>query len=483
MQQWVINQNWFLWSLLLIVGFPLLMFLLGEIIVRLERRRKRITAPLRILRNLVLPSLALFILVSTVLPLPQDAIVIRIAETLLWIAVIYGALSFINVALFEEAEEESWRSNVPKLFLDLSRFFLVLVGTAIVFSTVWGADLGGLLTALGVGSLVIGLALQDSLGNIFSGVTLLFERPLAIGDWVEINNTVGKVVEMTWRSVHLQTGLQDLIIVPNSELAKGSFRNLSQPTRLHVETVDVSFSYDDPPNVVRQVLKQAALETEGVLHDPAPWVVITSYADYYIGYKVGISGKDFEQAAASRGELLIRIWYAAKRHNLTIPFPTQTEYQYQVTASAPEDQHQKILNALQALPSLSALDLEDLQKWSEKITTKHYARSETIISEGEQLPGLYLILSGRVELSVGDHLNKKQIISHLSKGEFFGERASLLSNQESVVTVMALDDLEVLILDTDILQILLIRTPLLAAELGEVMEIRRKAIYSACNAA
>lgn len=79
------------------------------------------------------------------------------------------------------------------------------------------------------------------MGNIFSGITLLFERPITIGDWVEIGDVHGQVLEVTWRSVHLYTFEKHLIIVPNSELAGGNFRNFSRPEPLHRISVELGF--------------------------------------------------------------------------------------------------------------------------------------------------------------------------------------------------------------------------------------------------
>ncbi len=288
MLDFIVKQDWLPWTWVLVLGFPLSIVLLGEAIVRLERRKKPLVVPLRTLRNFVLPTLALFLLLVKVLQLDSKTTSVRLVETLLWVFIIYTALTAINILLFEEAKPGSWQSQTPKLFLDLSRFFLVLVGTAMVLSTVWKANLAGFLTALGVGSVVIGLALQDSLGNVFSGIALLFERPIAVGDWVQIGDNTGKVIEVTWRSVHLRTWSRDLLVVPNSELAKSKLKNLSRPALLHQEIFEIGFSYDDPPNKVKQVLKQTALETEGVLSEPAPWVYLVTYSDYYISYKVGL---------------------------------------------------------------------------------------------------------------------------------------------------------------------------------------------------
>lgn len=420
MTDFIIKQNWFVWTWVLILGFPMLMLLLNEFVVQLERQQKPLVTPVRILRNLVVPTLAIFLLLVKVLQLAEEAILVRLIETVLWIFIIYAVLTLINILLFEQARPESWQSQVPKLFLDLSRFFLILVGTALVLSSVWKTDLGALLTALGVGSLVIGLALQDSLGNIFSGIALLFERPIRSGDWVEIGDKVGKVIEVTWRSVHLQTWNRDLLVIPNSELAKSNFRNLSRPTGLHVETFEVGFSYDDPPNRVKQILKTTARETQGVLSDPEPFVQTTGYKDFYINYKVGLFIDDYGQSRKILDEFITRIWYAAKRHHLTIPYPIQNQYEYQGVAPIPEDRVLRITEILRSIPSLSMIDPLLLDQLNDNITTQKYGKGEIVIAQEQRLLGLYIILQGRVQLWVRDRTGNTQPVLELSEGDFLG---------------------------------------------------------------
>jgi small-conductance mechanosensitive channel len=479
----VVDQPMWLWTLALVFGFPLLMLLLGEIILRLERRRQLIAAPLRVLRNFVLPSLALFILLLNVMGLARNETAVRIAETLLWIAVIYGALSLVNVVLFREAKPGSWQANVPDIFLDLSRTFLILVGLAVIFSSVWGADLAGLLTALGVGSLVLGLALQDSLGNIFSGIALLFERPLAIGDWVQIGDHLGKVEEINWRSIHLRTWSRDLIVVPNSELAQSSFKNFNRPSLMHVEVCEFGFGYEHPPNQVKQILIQTALDTPGVLADPAPWCQVVAYADSSITYKIGIFLENYEKGTGNAAEFRLRVWYAAKRHGLNIPYPIQVQYESSFTKPTHEEQQQKLLDAVEVVPSLSVLSPDKLKLLDYDTIAQSFAKGETILTEGGTLPGMYLIVSGSVELSTHDRENARQVIAQLDQGDYFGEKASLLSEQISDVTVIALTDLEVLMIDSKTLQNLIETTPTLANELGEVMELRRRSIKAVQEAA
>ncbi len=121
-----------------------------------------------------------------------------------------------------------------------------------------------------VGSLVFGLALQEPVGNFFNGIMLMIERPIGLGDWVKIGDNVGKVVESNWRSVHLRTRDNNLVVVPNSMLAKGMFINFTGSSPLHKESVKLHFSCDDAPNKVKLVLLEAARRTSGVVSDPPP---------------------------------------------------------------------------------------------------------------------------------------------------------------------------------------------------------------------
>jgi small-conductance mechanosensitive channel len=465
------------WVLALVLGFPLAMLVLGEVILRLERRQWPMAGPMRILRSWVLPSLALFVFLVQVIQRPRTDIIVRISEMLLWMTLIYAALTLLNVILFEDAPEGSWQAKVPQLFRDLGRFVLVLVGAAIVLSTVWGADLGSLLTALGVGSLVIGLALQDSLGNIFSGVSLLFEQPFSLGDWIQVGDRLGEVVEINWRSVHIETSSGDLVIVPNSEIAQGSFTNFSQPRPIYEKVIDISFSYDDPPRKVIRLLKQTALKAPGVIPDSI-WVSLSGYGDFAINYQIGLSAPTMPQAVRMRNEFMLRLWYVSKRHNLTMPYPVQVEAPYQTTLPTPEEEQVINLQALRSLAGLASLPVATLEKILQRSQLRDYAEQEVVIEVDTPLSGLYLLVEGQVELLAPNPRGQLRTLGVLSPGEFFGEKASLLSDQTSEVTVIAAEDLRLLLIPTDTLQLILEQSPRLGHDLGEVMEIRRRAVQS-----
>lgn len=470
------QENWLFWSLVSAIIFPLLMIILGEIILNLERQNNPIVNLLKILRNLIIPFSTLFIIQFQLLQLPQNNIFLKFTETFLWIILIYFGLTLINQILFEDAQQGTWRSNVPKLLLDLSRTFLVLIGTAIVLSNVWDANLGQLITALGVGSLVIGLALQDSLGNIFSGVTLLLEQPIKIGDWIELGDIHGQVYEITWRSVHIYTRQRDLVIVPNSELAKGSFRNYSSPEPIHGVEVEIKFSCNDIPNKVIEVLKETALDTKGVLREPPPRVLLTSLDDWFLMYKTIFFVRDYIQGIESKHEFQLRMWYCSQRHNLTMPYPISIEYQSSIPVT--DEYPHKALDILKQVPGWDSLDQNVLPEVLEHSIIENYAQEEVIVKEGQLLRGLFIVLEGKVALSFINSFGQTQIVGHIFSGEIFGEKSCLLSRQRSDITATSLIDTQLLIIPIELLQSKIKQFPLLANKLGEIMELRRQMIAS-----
>src|SRR6185312_17244589 len=116
---------------------------------------------------------------------------------------------------------------------------------------------GGLFTALGITSIVIGLTLQNSVGQIISGLLMLFEQPFRLGDWIETSAARGRVVEVNWRAVHIDTGT-GLQITPNSVLAVASFHNFSRPPGTYKIKITTVFSVDDPPDRVCAMLNGVA---------------------------------------------------------------------------------------------------------------------------------------------------------------------------------------------------------------------------------
>jgi small-conductance mechanosensitive channel len=417
---------------------------------------------LRSVRNLVLPALALVLFLQFVLQRPADDPLVRFALTAFWVAALFAGLSFVNDVVFRSAREGSWQSKVPTLFRDLARVVLVAAGAAVIYSQVWGKDIGGALTVLGVGSIVIGLALQEPLGNIISGLMLLFERPLNLGDWVIVDGTTGKVIEINWRSVHIETaGHDEVKIVPNSLLYKGPFRNLSRPTPARTESIDLSFAAAYPPNEVKAVLLDLLRSTPGVLADPSPEVRTVAEAGGAVAYRASFTVARSEDLPAAQDAFMTRLWYVSRRKGL-----------------ADGDRRGEGVSREALQRAFPQFRLANGAEPAGGYPALSFAAGERLVAEGQRLDGLHLVLKGSAALSVRDAGGEEREIACVGRGEFFGENA-LSSGQVSELAVTALEDLDVVVLAPDAVLQLLTETPRAAREIGKVLDLRRQAVKSA----
>ena len=237
----LLASSWFYWAVGLSLGLPLALVLLTEWQHSLRRRGSLLLRPVTLVRNVLLPTGALLLLMTGATQMPAESTPVRIVGTLVAFAILVLLLSGIKASVFSSAPEQSWRQRVPGIFLDVVRFVIIAVGLGLILAYIWGAKIGGLFTALGIGSIVVGLTLQNSVGQIISGLLMLFEQPFRIGDWIQTPGGKGRVIEVNWRAVHVDTG-EGVEITPNSVLAGQSFVNLSRPTGKHLITVKTVFA-------------------------------------------------------------------------------------------------------------------------------------------------------------------------------------------------------------------------------------------------
>ncbi len=468
-----------LWSILLVTCFPILTIGLGEVIHRLKKQGHPLASTLSLVRSLILPVLVCLLFMQRILQLDPNGQLIKTIQTLLWICVIHTALSLLNATLFERAQGDTWRSRVPKLLIDLTRLVLILLGTAIVLATVWNADLAGLATALGVSSIVIGLALQDTLGSITSGIALLFERPFSVGDWLKIGDRVGKVIDINWRAVRLITFEQEMLVIPHKVVGGEVIRNFSQPQKLHGERIQIGFSYQNPPNLAKQVLKNTALMTPGILSEPEPHVHTLGYQDSSINYEVKFFIEDYGDLETIRDRFMTRIWYAAQRHHLSIPFPIRTLYHFNGPTTQTKTNIKKMTESMRSVPSFIPIDKAQTngQVNVQEGILQHFGVGEKAIRQGYPSNALYIIVSGKAVLTTFDSLGFDQEVMILKSGDFFGV-TTLFSDEPSTVSVTAVSDLEVMMIPAAIVNRMVDRQPSFARELSQILELRRRAIQA-----
>lgn len=470
------GNDWFTWGMVLLIGYPILMLVLGEALQNLDRYRATAFAtPITILRNVALPLLFISILLRGVIGYDSSYLGVKIADTAFWIVVINLALSLVNVLFFGEGAGLGPQSQTPKLLLDLIRLFIVAVAAAVVVSTIWGVDLGGLLTALGVGSIVIGLALQDTLGSVFSGIAMLSTRQVKVGDMVQIGGDEGVLTNMNWRSVTIRTLLGEDVILPNASVARDRVVIIGGGSGTRCLGADVKIAYDHPPDEVMAMLEEVARGIPGVSRKSPPAVRLSGYEDYAIRYTTWITVDDLTKIYFVRHQFYSNVWYASQRKGFV--FPAQYHWDFHIPESArmtrtlTTEQLASELHASGALPRAP----EKLQILARDARREIYRKGETLIAQGSVVHDAYVVLKGAAA-GTFQHGNDKSITVHeFQPGQIIMFK-SLLRGGESPLSVQATSDLVVVTVRAQALKEFLSREHDLAEEVERVLSGREDAL-------
>jgi small-conductance mechanosensitive channel len=456
------GSAWFYWAVGITVALPIGMILLTELHDALRRRSSPLAKQVGLLRNYLLPLGALLLLLVQASQVPAGDIPVRILTTVFGLLVLVLLLSGLNATMFEGAPEKSWRKRLPAIFVDVSRLGLIGVGLAVMSSYIWGVRIGGLFTALGITSVVIGLMLQNSVGQIVSGLFMLFEQPFRIDDWLDTGTARGRVVEVNWRAVHIDTG-SGLRIMPNSMLATTSFTNLSRPPGAHKLAVTTVFSSADPPDRVCAMLSRVAFALPQLKAGTVPRSVPLGAAEYRT--TIGLSSP--ADAGAAKATFLRWAWYAARRENLHLDdavddFSTPERVEYAL--------HTVVAPALR----LSTEEQRSLRSCARII---RYGADEIVEDAGEVPTAMTFLVAGRVQLTTTADDGSVVPISTVEEGSFLGLTA--LTRQPNLASAFALEEVTALEIDREHVENVVMREPALLQNFGRILEERRSKVRNA----
>lgn len=482
----ILQQEIFIWVLGLVIGLPLLVVLLGEVSERLAQQENPLAQTVRQIRHYVIPLVAALLIMRPIVGLASSEPSVQVVETLLWLTVIYAGLTLIsNLAQIANLNPGTLLATIPKIFFALGRGLVIGLAGFYLISYVWQVDLSNMATALGVGSLVIALALQETFSNLVSGFLLIADNPFKVGDMIQVGDELLIVQDVTWRTTRCISDRDgSLVMIPNGLLGNETFRNHGsrELSRLKMRH-SVSFSYNDPPNRVSRIMLETLKQIDFVLDTPAPRVFLVAYEDSAIRYELRYYVSVWHRSRCI--DMVNRhIYYVAKRHDLTFQYPTQVSYE-QGTVDLPplkvEHHLNDIQKSLRALYIFAILEQATIDYIVQAASVGYYGAGESIVREGEPDAGFYIIQSGQVTLSVRDKKGQTQQIGELMPGDFFGEMA-LLRGEPSPISVIATADLEVLIIEHQTMADLIMENPQFALEMDTFIEERKKMIASVLDA-
>lgn len=380
-------------------------------------------------------------------------------------------IRLILIVIISYFLQNNQKIYVPKIMQDLLQIGIFILVSIIILREHLKLDTSILVTS-SVLSIVIGLALQDTLGNFFSGLAMQMQRPFEQGDWININDKFGQVIEVDWRAIKICTLDKDVIIVPNSELSKVTFINYSKPTKLHRIVIPMGVSYTAPPNHVKSIIMNILEEEPEVLSTPAPSVVLISYGDFSINYEIRVFTETFNRFKEITDSIYTKIWYHFKRNNIIIPYPIRDVYLHEVTQEAELDKINRLINTLKTVDFLDALSQQALEKLAKSVKIERFASGETVIKQGEEGDTFYFITEGEVEVSIKDENGSMVPLNKLSKKAFFGE-LSLLTGSLRTATVITTLDSEFITISSESFKSIIMENPKVASLISNIITNRQ----------
>lgn len=470
-----LQSSYLYWCIALLCSVPLAIVFLNECIDRSRRGKSTYSDLLVMIRDVVLPLLVLVILLRHVFVVSEENLPTRFLSTAFWlilmVAVFRLARAFIGSGNYSP---EDWRSLVPHMFMRLPPYTIIGLIIYHIVQNLWSFPVREMATTLGIGSIVIAFALQDTLSNLVSGVLLVANSPFKTGDWVHVGDVEGRISAVNWRYTNIETWAGDLIVIPNGSISGESIENHSRPARTTSITQRFSLSFEHPPNKIRELFTEVFKNTPGILVTPEPSVVVVNIDDPAMEYEAEFWIEDYGQKPDVHAEFMSRMWYALQRHGISLPTPLYQIHSYNgVKYTA--DQHiaaQTQKNCLDWLPHFSQLPDETRRLLSDASHYKPYAANEIVVNKLEPEPGVCVVVSGSVSVitntDTADLTNNEQLHS----GDFFGE-TGLFGRATSPVTVITNQDSDILCIPHELINDAINRHPNFASSISTIIEQRR----------
>ena len=344
-----------------------------------------------------------------------------------------------------------------------------------------GLNLSGLIATSAVLTAVIGLAFQDTLGNVVGGLALQLDNSVRVGDWIKIGDLVGEVTEIRWRYTAIQTRSWETVILPNSLLVKGQVivlgKRQGHPTFWR-RTVTFNVDYRFPPNEVIRVVEDALHNVliDRVAKSPLPDCVLMDLSDSFGHYAVRYWLTDLHVDDPTDSVIRTRVYFALRRAGIPLSMPAHAVFLTEDTEARKtakgRAEIERRLEALSRVGIFSKLSEDERRHLAEHLGYAPFAAGETMTRQGAEAHFLYMVVKGQASVRVASNGRGENEVARIGPGEFFGEMG-LLTGERRTATIVAVTPVECYRLDKSAFQDLLSQRPEISEQIADLLAKRR----------
>lgn len=348
-----------------------------------------------------------------------------------------------------------------------------------------GLNLSGLVTTSAVITGIVAFSMQETLGNILGGLALQLDNSIRIGDWIKIEDTRGKVMEVQWRHTTVQTNNGEKVVIPNSVLVKSKVDVLSsEDMPLWRRWVHFSLHNDIPPQRVISAIEKAISQAEiSHLSDfPEPQCIITDYRDGSVFYalRYWLDNPAFDDGTDSNVRLHIYVALQREGYNLSHPcldVDLVTETAEKNTLEQ-EKEMQRRLVALTKIPLFEQLTEAEMKTIATSLRNTPFTKGDVITHQGATAHWLYILTGGEADVWYESPDRTRKHLAILKTGDVFGEMG-LMTGEPRRATVTARTDVECYRLDKKSFESILLARPELTTGLAHILSERNKQLAEA----
>ena len=389
----------------------------------------------------------------------------------LGLAIAFVVTRLLDVAVFDVGSRLRGRTPPPALLRQIVSIIVFGIALGIVFKRTMAADLGALLTTSAIITAVIGLALQDTLGNLFAGLALAMEKTVQVGDMVRSGETLGIVEQLSWRAIKLRALDGNLLLIPNSVAGRDRLEIFRRPGPPVARSARVGLDYDAPPAAAREALEGAVRHLPGLAAVPAPRAYLKGLDEYAVHYELRYWLADYAQMLEIDSQVRERMWYALERAGLKVAFPLIRQHQFNAGPLPYASRADSIAATIAGFDLFQSLSAAELQVISAGALERRYTTGETIVREGDPGSSMFLIQAGRCGVTGRGDLDNSQRLALLEPGMAFGEIA-LLTGEPRMATVRAMVETTLVEIRKETLAPILEGNPALVEKLDATMRGR-----------
>ena len=398
----------------------------------------------------------------------------HIVKIILWMAIVIIFVRYLNYLVFHLALRNTAQNEISSLLKTVLSIVVCIVAFFIIFQSQYPrVELAPLFTGSTILGIVVGLALQDTLGNLFAGIALQADQPFQIGDVINIQNNrwTGVVEQVSWRGVKIRTFQNKIVVISNSSLGK-EFIEVSPRDNLNARLVFFNTIYSVSPARTIQLIREAVRQIENVSTKIRPVVRIRNLGDNGIEYEVKYWLEDYTKYNDTDALIRQRVWYAFQRENIHFAFPTRTLYhEKQDIEPNFTESVDEIFERLSEVSLFAPLSDEETQQIAETVEAKIFSTGEKIVRRGQEGKSMFVIHQGSVKVQINED-GQIKVLRILNEGEFFGEMG-LFTGEPRTATVVAQEETEVLEIKHTCLKPVLEANPDLVERFVEIIEKRR----------